>query len=84
MMLSVRDLLNAVTKKPVELEVRIGDVAEGSDLHCSVEVAELRGGCLVLTPGGDDVWKDETVASEMLAEQLWPEEEREDASIPGT
>ena len=71
-MLNVHDLVNTVAKKPTELEVRIGNVAEGSDLHCSVGKVELRGGCIVLTPDDDDVWKDETVASAQLAERLWP------------
>ncbi len=54
-----------------DVDVRIGDVAEGSDLHCSVGVVELRGNCIVLTPGDDDVWKDETVASAQMSEHLW-------------
>ncbi len=54
------------------LEVRIGDVAEGSDLHCSVGKLVIRGGALVLVPGDDAVWKDETVASDVQSVQVWP------------
>ncbi len=63
-------ILNTKTKS-ASMEVRIGDVAEGSDLHCSVGIIEMRGNCIVLTPGDDDVWKDETVASAQMSEHLW-------------
>lgn len=80
--MNLRDLVVAVTSLPDDvvekmgdLEVRIGDVAEGDDLHCSVGKAVYRNGCIVLVPGDDDVWKDETLASEILSVQFWPEEE---------
>lgn len=57
------------------MDVRIGDVSEGDDLHCSVGKVVVRGGCVVLVPGDDDVWKDETLASTILSQQLWPEED---------
>lgn len=76
--MNIRDLVNIfaveVPNTYDEMEVRIGDVVEGSDLHCSVGTIEMRGNCVVLTPGDDDVWKDETVASAQMSKQLWPEE----------
>lgn len=80
--MNLRDLVISVTNLPADVvekmgdqEVRIGDVAEGDDLHCSVGKAVYRNGCIILVPGDDDVWKDETLASEILSTQLWPEEE---------
>jgi hypothetical protein len=62
---------------PRDAEVRIGDVSEQDDLHCSVGRVIRRSGCVVLDPGDDDVWRDETLSSEILAENLWPEEKEE-------
>lgn len=73
--LMLKEFITSVVDQSASLEIRIGDVAEGSDLHCSVGRIELRGNCIVLTPGDDDVWKDETVASAQLSEHLWPNEE---------
>lgn len=69
--MNVQELIRLLTKRSASMEVRIGDVAEGSDLHCSVGIVELRGNCIILTPGDDDVWKDESVASAQMAEHLW-------------
>jgi hypothetical protein len=69
------NLIRLLYTRPADMEVRIGDVAEGSDLHCSVGKVEMRGNCIVLTPGEDDVWKDEMLASAQLAEHLWPPDE---------
>ncbi len=74
-MLTIRDLAMAIASYPAATEVRVGDVSEGHDLHCSVKKVVLRGRCIVLVPGDDDVWKDETLSSEILMESLWPEEE---------
>jgi hypothetical protein len=60
------------------MEVRVGDVAEGSDLHCSVGEVVVRGNCLVVVPGDDRVWKDETLATEVLSETLWPQKKEEE------
>lgn len=58
-----------------DVQVRIGDVSEEDELHCSVGRIVKRNDCIILVPGDDDVWKDETVASTILSQQLWPEEE---------
>ena len=73
-MLTMRELNAAISKFPTDTEVRIGDVAEGHDLHCSVGEIVFRNGCIVLVPGNDDIWRDETLSSEILMENLWPEE----------
>ncbi|MCK5644859.1 MAG: hypothetical protein KAJ19_28930 [Gammaproteobacteria bacterium] len=77
--MKVFDLINMLTVDNDEsihdMEVRIGDVSEADDLHCSVGKVVMRGGCIVLVPGDDDVWKDEALASTILSQQLWPEEE---------
>jgi len=83
-MLTVRELMELLPMTETEAattEVRIGDVAEGDDLHCSVGRVVKRSGCIVLVPGDDDVWKDETLASTILMEHLWAakkEDMRED------
>jgi len=74
-MMTIRDLAIAISQLPPETEVRVGDVAEGHDLHCSTGEVVLRGRCIVLVPGNDDVWQDETLSSEILMQRLWPEEE---------
>lgn len=80
--MKVFDLINMLVVEGDEsmqnMDVRIGDVSEGDDLHCSVGKVIVRGGCVVLIPGDDDVWKDETLASNILAQQLWPEETEEE------
>lgn len=80
--MKVYDLINVLVVEGDEsmqnMDVRIGDVSEGDDLHCSVGKVIVRGGCVVLIPGDDDVWKDETLASTILAQQLWPEETEEE------
>ena len=73
--LTVRDLMDKLRFVSQEAEVRIGDVSEKSDLHVSVGAVEHRSQCVVLTPGDDDIWKDETLASNIIGETLWPEEE---------
>lgn len=74
-MLKVCDLLNILAKKPEDFEVRIADVSEGGDLHCSVARIELRGNCIVFIHGDDEVWKDETVAATGVVEHLWSTED---------
>jgi hypothetical protein len=71
-------LLKNDLSKEVSMEVRVGDVAEGSDLHCSVGEVVVRGNCLVVVPGDDRVWKDETLATEVLSETLWPQKKEEE------
>ena len=60
-------------------EVRIGDVAEQDDLHCSLGKVVHRNGVVVLITGNDEIWKDETLASLVLSETLWPKEEESEA-----
>jgi len=66
------ELAHAIAKLPIDTEIRIGDVSEGHDLHCSVGAVVVRNGCVVLVPGDDDVWRDETLSSEVLMERIWP------------
>lgn len=56
-------------------EVRIGDVAEQDDLHCSLGKVVHRNGVVILVTGPDEIWKDETLASLVLSETLWPKED---------
>ena len=77
-MLTANQLINLLLSVPDDAEVRIGDVSEGDDLHVSVGALVLRSQCVVLVPGDDDIWKDETLASEVLSQKLWPEEEADE------
>ena len=54
-----------------DFDVRVGDVAEKDDLHGGVGSVVKKGECLVINPGDSTLWKDETVASETLSEELW-------------
>ncbi len=65
------DLVRILLKQPEDIEIRIGDVSEGSDLHASVGAVIYRGGGLVLLPGDDDIWKDETLATKNISEILY-------------
>lgn len=79
-MITVLDLVKLLTVPDSEtagMEVRIGDVSEGDDLHCSVGRIVKRGGCIVLVPGDDDIWKDEMLSSNILMEHLWPPKEED-------
>jgi hypothetical protein len=81
--MTVEELLGALakhsrTRNALAMEVRVGDVAEGSDLHCSVGEVVVRGNCLVVVPGNDRVWKDETLATEVLSETLWSQPMKEE------
>jgi hypothetical protein len=81
MMLTVRELiamLPVTEAEAADMEVRIGDVAEADDLHCSVGRVVKRAGCIVLVPGDDDVWKDETLSSTILMEHLWTAKKEDD------
>lgn len=78
--MNIRELAIVIGAHDGDMEVRIGDVAEGHDLHCSVGQVVKRAGCIVLVPGDDDVWRDETLSSEVLMEILWPEQEEEEES----
>lgn len=62
-----------------DTEIRVGDVAEGHDLHCSVGEVVLRSQCVVFVVGDDEIWKDETLSSEIHMKRLWPEEEDSEA-----
>ena len=77
--MKVCDLINMLTVDNDEsihdMEVRIGDVSEGDDLHCSVGKVIVRSGCIVFVHGDEGLWKDETLASTILSQQLWPEED---------
>ena len=77
--MKVCDLINMLTVDNDEsihdMEVRIGDVSEGDDLHCSVGKIVMRGGYIVIVHGDEGLWKDETLASTILSQQLWPEED---------
>lgn len=78
-MLTMKELMAALAPLPADTEVRIGDVSEGDDLHVSVDRVVLRSGCVVLVPGEDDIWRDETLSSEILMSQLWPKEDDSEA-----
>lgn len=77
--MKVHDLINMLVVEGDDsmqtMDVRIGDVSEEDDLHCSVGRVVLRNNCVIFVTGDDDVWKDETVASTILSQQLWPEED---------
>lgn len=75
--MNIKQLMAALAPLPSGMEVRVGDVSEGHDLHCSVGEVVRRGESVVLVPGDDGVWQDETLSSEILMEQLWPEEGEE-------
>ena len=64
-------LVKILLKQPEDIELRVGDVSEGSDLHASVGAVVMRGGGLVLLPGDDDIWRDETLATKNLSEILY-------------
>ena len=72
--MNIKELFKALLEEDTSMEVRIGDVAEGDELHCSVGRVIRRGSRIIIVPGDDDIWYDETVATEVLAEELWPEE----------
>jgi len=68
------ELISCLAVLPRDTEIRIGDVSEGDDLHCSVGGVVLRSERVVLVPGDDDVWKDETISSTIHMKRLWPED----------
>ena len=74
-MLTTGELIAMLAQLPRDTEVRIGDVAEQDDLHCSVGKVKHRNAMVIIIHGDDEIWKDETLASQVLAEQLWPEED---------
>lgn len=74
-MLTAGELMQALAALPRDTEVRLGDVSEQDELHCSVGKIKHRAGYAILIHGSDEIWRDETLASEVLAEQLWPEED---------
>jgi len=69
--MDLRELFNVLMKEDTGMEVRVGDVAEGDDLHCSVGRVVVRGGCVIISPGDDDVWKDESIASSVGSKVLY-------------
>lgn len=75
MKLTIRELVIALAEFPADTEIRIGDVSEADDLHCSVGKIVDRGGCIILIHGDEGLWKDETLASTILSQQVWPEED---------
>lgn len=78
MAMTVSQFQNILEKLNPDTEVRIGDVVEGSNFHCTVGVVELRNASLVITPGSDLIWKDEHAASAQLSKQLWPDVDEEE------
>lgn len=74
-MITAKQLIDALIQVPRDAQVRIGDVSEGDDLHCSVGKVIVRNGNVILVHGDDEVWKDETLASLIISETLWPKEE---------
>lgn len=75
--MNVKELTNVLSWLPEDTEDRIGDVAEQDDLHCSLGKVVHRNGVVVLVTGSDEIWKDETLASLVLSETLYPTEEEE-------
>lgn len=73
--MNIKELIAVLQQLPDDTEVRIGDVAEQDDLHCSLGKVVHRNGVAVLVTGSDEIWKDETLASLVLSETLWPREE---------
>lgn len=74
-MLTTGELIKVLATLPTDTEVRIGDVAEQDELHCSTGKVVHRSRMAIFITGHDEIWRDETLASEVLAEQLWPEED---------
>jgi hypothetical protein len=74
-MLTSGELMKILAPLPADTEVRIGDVAEQDELHCSTGKVMHRSRMVIFITGSDEIWRDETLASEVLAEQLWPEED---------
>lgn len=73
--MNVKELTQVLSSLPEDTEIRIGDVAEQDDLHCSLGKVVHRNGVVVLITGSDEIWKDETLASLVLSETLWPKED---------
>ncbi len=73
--MNVKELTQVLSSLPEDTEIRIGDVAEQDDLHCSLGKVVHRNGVAVLITGSDEIWKDETLASLVLSETLWPKED---------
>ena len=77
--MNVKELTQVLSSLPEDTELRIGDVAEQDDLHCSLGKVVHRNGVVILITGSDEIWKDETLASLVLSETLWPKaDESED------
>jgi len=77
--MNVKQLMAVLAPLPADTEIRVGDVSEGHDLHVSVGEAVLRSEAIVLVPGDDNIWRDETLSSEINMTRLWPEEEEGEA-----
>jgi hypothetical protein len=77
-MLTAAELMRRLAAVPRDTPIRVGDVSEHDDLHCSVGRVVHRSGCIVLVPGNDDIWQDETLASDVLSKTLWPEEKEDE------
>ncbi len=73
--MNVKELTQVLSSLPEDTELRIGDVAEQDDLHCSLGKVVHRNGVVILITGSDEIWKDETLASLVLSETLWPKED---------
>lgn len=73
-MLTTGELIKVLVKLPVDTEVRIGDVAEQDDLHCSTGKVQFRSNKVILITGNDQIWRDETIASSVHAELLWEDD----------
>lgn len=74
-MLTSGELMKVLAKLPTDTEVRIGDVAEQDELHCSLGKVMYRSRMVIFITDSEEIWRDETLASEIHAEQLWPEED---------
>ena len=72
-MLTTGALIKLLHRLPVDTEVRIGDVAEQDDLHCSLGKVQYRSKKVILITGNDQIWRDETLASSVHAERLGEE-----------
>ena len=69
--ITVLDLKDLLQDLDDHADIRIGDVAEESDLHASVGAIIKRGYSIVFVPGDENVWKDETLTPEMPKEVIY-------------
>ena len=73
--MKVKTLVDILTSRSIgDFEVRVGDVAELDALHTTVGSVVIRNQSIIFTPGSNDLWKDETLATEQLKEVLYDED----------